>query len=157
MRAFDSALIAVLLITPIFLGSVFLLVDIPIFNPVSPFTLAIAVSGLCLGLLFGLFAGRWFTVEQFRVLAAKGAFKGLGSRRINVAVVAGLAVFLACSFLIVYFKATAWANFLVLFVISATFILSLTRLAMISSWERRERKMIMMEKNKVFAVPQFVP
>ena len=46
IRAFDATLAATVLITPIFLGSIFLLVDIPIFNPVSSFSIVIAVLGL---------------------------------------------------------------------------------------------------------------
>jgi hypothetical protein len=58
-RAFDASLVGIILITPLFLGSIFLLIDIPIFNPINPISVVAAVFGLCLGLVFGIFAGRW--------------------------------------------------------------------------------------------------
>jgi hypothetical protein len=61
MRTFDVMLIGTVLISLLFLGSVFLLIDIPIFNRVDPLTLELAYLGLCLGLVFGLFSGVWYT------------------------------------------------------------------------------------------------
>ncbi len=153
IRAFDFGLVAVLLITPIFLGSVFLLIDIPILNPVSPLALAIAVLGLCLGLLFGLFTGRWFTKEQFKIFAVKNKCTGLDSKKLKIAFYGGLAVFLV-TFLIIYFEISALVYCLILFVISAMFILSITRVIMVSSWEKRERKKIIIELNKGFIIAE---
>ena len=157
MRTFDSMLIAIILTTPLFLGSVFLLVDVPIFNSVSSFSLASAYLGLCLGLVFGLFAGRWYTMEQLNILAVNHEFKGLGSKKINVAFFGGFAVFLVFSFFILYFKTSALsfalANSLVLFVISATFTLGITRIVLVNSWEKHEKKIVMQQWNKFYTLP----
>ena len=44
-RALDSMLVGLILISLIFVGSVFLLIDIPIFNPVSQLSIVIAALG----------------------------------------------------------------------------------------------------------------
>jgi hypothetical protein len=159
MRTFDSMLIALGLITPIFLGSVLLLIDIPIFNRVNPLSLELAYLGLGLGLTFGLIAGRWYTKEQLKFLTINHEFKGLGSKKINVAVVVGLAIFLVFSFFIFYFKTSALsyalANSVILFVPLATFTLCIIRIVMINSWEKHEKKVVMQEwnKNKFYYIP----
>jgi hypothetical protein len=156
-RAFDATLAGIILITPLFLGSVLLLIDIPIFNPINPFSLAVVVLGLCLGLVFGLFAGRWYTKEQLRILAINNEFKGLGSKKITVAVSAALAIFLAISFFVQYFKATALGGSLIFFVVSATFTLFIIRMILITSWEKHEGKIIMMEWHKFYVIPKYAP
>jgi len=160
-RAFDANLVSFILITPIFLVSVFLLIDIPIFNTVNPLSLAIAFLGLCLGLVFGLFAGRWYTMEQLRLLATNNEFKGLGSKKINNALIIGLAIFLVFFIFIFSFitnpLAIALGNSLVLFTISATFTESVMRILLIKSWERHEEKIVMMEWNKFYVIPQYAP
>jgi hypothetical protein len=103
-RALDSMLAGLILISLIFAGSVILLIDIPIFNFVSQLSIVIAILGLCLGLSFGLFAGRWYTKEQLRILAKCDEFKGIGSRKIAVALLSGMTIFLVYSFYIIYFK-----------------------------------------------------
>jgi hypothetical protein len=134
-----------------------LLIDIPIFNPVTPLTLAIAVLGLCMGLFFGLFAERWYTKEQLRILAINHEFKGLGSKKINDAFFVGLAIFLVFFIFILFFitnpLAIALGNSLVLFTISATFTGSVMRMFLIKSWERQEEKIIIMEWNKFYVIP----
>jgi hypothetical protein len=157
MRTFDAMLVAIALITPFFLGSVFLLIDIPIFNRVNSLSLELAYLGLGLGLAFGLFAGGWYTEEQLRILTINREFKGLGSKKINVAVLVGLAVFLVFSFFILYFKTSALsyalANGLILFVPSATFTLGIIRIVLVNSWEKREKKIVMQEWNKFYFIP----
>ena len=53
VRAFDSMLVGFALISLIFVGSIILLIDIPIFNPVIKFSIVITVLGLCLGYPLG--------------------------------------------------------------------------------------------------------
>ena len=156
-RAFDASLVGIILITPIFLGSIFLLIDIPIFNPVNQLSIVAAVLGLGLGLVFGLFAGRWYTREQLRILIVNNEFRGLGSKKLNVAVFAGLAIFLFYSFFTLVFDIIVLGNALVLFVISAIFIGFLARMLLIKSWERREERIVLMEWNKFYVIPQHPP
>ena len=153
MRTFDAMLVATALITPLFLGSIFLLIDIPIFNRVNQLSLQLAYLGLFLGLVFGLFAGRWYTKTQLRILAIKNEFKGLGSKKINIAVLIGLTIFLVFSFSVLYFRLDALAISLILFVFSATFDLAITRIVLVHFWEKREEKIIMQEWNKFYAIP----
>lgn len=158
MRTFDAMLSSVLIITPIFLVSVFLLIDIPIFNRVNQLSLELAYLGLFLGLVFGLFAGRWYTKTQLRILAINNEFKGLGSKKIGTAVFVGLTMFLVFSFSVLYFRLDALAISLILFVFSATFALGITRIVLVHFWEKREEKIIMQEWNKFYAIaypPQF--
>jgi hypothetical protein len=155
--AFDASLVGFILITPIFLGSIFLLIDIPIFNPVNPLSIVAAALGLCLGLVFGLFAGRWYTNEQLRILIIDNEFKGLGSKKLNVAVFAGLAIFLIYSFFTLIFDIIFLGNSLVLFVVSATFTGFLARMVLIKSWERREERIVLMEWNKFYVIPKHPP
>ena len=153
----DQSLLGILLITPIFLGSVLLLIDLPIFNPVTPFSLTIAYLGLCLGLVFGLFSIRWYTKEQLKILEKNYEFKDAGSKKLNVAVYGGTAIFVVFSFFLLYFKTSIFAqplaNGLILFVISATFIASIIRMRLIKSWEKQEEKIVMMEWRKFYVIP----
>lgn len=154
VRAFDSMLAGFALISLIFVGSVILLIDIPIFNPVSQFSLVIAVLGLCLGLAFGLFAGRWYTKEQLRILAVRNEFKGLGSKKIVVALLSGMTIFLVFSFYIVYFKNSVLGVSLTYFVVSSTFTMYIARMKLISSWEKREAKIIFSDWKRFYALPK---
>lgn len=154
LRVFDATLIGLVLISLIFLGMVFLLIDIPIFNSVNQFSLGIAVLGMFLGLAFGLFAGNWYTKQQLRILSEKTEFQGLGSRRMYYALFFGLAVFLMCSFFTFYFKETFLADGIITFVISATFSAYIMRMVLVTSWEKRTRKFMMMGRNKFYAIPK---
>jgi len=116
-----------------------------------------AVFGLCLGLVFGIFAGRWYTKEQLRILEINNEFKGLGSKKINVAVFVGLTIFLLYSFFTLYFDIIALGNSLVLFVISATFTAFVARMVVIESWERHQERIVLMEWNKFYVIPQNPP
>ncbi len=156
-RAFDSMLAGFILISLIFVGSVILLIDIPIFNSVSQFSLVIVVLGLFLGFGFGLFAGRWFTVEQLRMLALSNEFKGLGSRKIVIALLSGMTVFLVFSFYVLYFKVAVLGVSLTYFVVSATFAMYIVRMRLISSWEKHEGKIVFMDWKRIYALPKSAP
>lgn len=156
-RAFDSMLVGLILISLIFVGSVVLLIDIPIFNPVSQFSLIMAVLGLFSGLAFGLFAGRWYTKEQLRILAVSSEFKGIGSRKILVAILSGMAIFLVFSFYILYFKVAVLGVSLTYFVVSATFAMYIVRMSLISLWEKHKGKTIFMDWKKIYAHPKSAP
>ena len=153
VRAFDSMLIGFALISLIFIGSIILLIDIPIFNTVSQFSLIIAVLGLSLGLAFGLFAGRWYTKEQLRLLAINSEIKGLGSRKILIALLSGMTVFLIFSSYVLYFKVAVLGVSLTYFVISATFTMYIARMKLIGLWEKQERKIIFTDWKRIYTLP----
>ena len=104
-------------------------------------------------LSFGLFAGRWYTKEQLRILTINNEVKGLGSRNILVALLSGMTVFLIFSFYVLYFKQAALAISLIYFVISATFTMYLARMKLIRSWEKQEEKIIFADWNRIYALP----
>lgn len=156
-RALDSMLGGLILISLIFVGSVILLIDIPIFNSVSQFSLVIAVLGLFLGLGFGLFAGRWYTKEQLRILEISNEFRGIGSRKIVIALLSGMTIFLVFSFYVLYFKVAILGVGLTFFVISATFAMYIMRMKLISSWEKHERKIIFTDWKRIYALPKSAP
>ena len=154
IRLFDSTLIGLILISLIFLGMVFLIIDIPIFNSVNPFLIQMSVLGLFLGLTFGAVGGCWYTQQQLGILLEKIWFKGLGNRKMYYAFFSGLAVFLVYSFFVFYYNSVVLGNILVTFVISATFAAYVIRLVLVSKWEKREKKTVMMSRNKFYTVPK---
>ncbi len=156
-RTLNANFYALILITPIFLGSLLLLIDIPIFNYVSPLSLFLAVFGLCVGLVFGIATGLWYTGEQLRILSVNNEFKGIGSKKIRVAIAFGFAIFLGFSFFTLYFDVRFVMPSFILFVISATFALPIARLIMVRSWEKKEMKIVMQEWNKFFVIPNPPP
>jgi hypothetical protein len=153
-RLFDATLVGLILTSLLFLGMLFLLIDIPTFNHVDPFLLQMTVLGICLGLAFGLFAGNSYTKIQLRVLSEKNELKGLGSRRLYYALFLGLGLFLFLSSLVFYYKSAVLGNMLVTFVISATFTAYISRLISVSSWEKSTRKTILMASNKLYVISQ---
>lgn|SRR5208283_1539103 len=154
MRVIDATLIGLALISLIFVGMVFLIVDIPIFNSINPVSIEIADLGMFLGLAFGLFAGNWYTKQQLSILSEKIEFRGLGSKRLYYALFSGLTIFLVYSFFVIFYNEIAFAEGLITFVISATFALYVIRLIVVYSWEKRVRKIMMMEWNKFYAIPK---
>ena len=156
-RVLDSMLVGLILISLIFVGSIILLIDIPIFNSVSQLSIVIAILGLCLGLAFGLFAGRWYTKEQLRILAISNEVKGLGSRKIIVALLSGMTLFLIFSSYVLYFKVTTLAISLTYFVVSATFAMYIARMKLVSSWEKKEEKVIFADWKRIYALPKPPP
>jgi hypothetical protein len=156
-RAFDLMLAGLILVSLLFVGSVILLIDIPIFNPVSQFSLVMAVLGLFIGLVFGLFAGRWYTREQLGILAIGNEVKGLGSRKTVIALLSGLTLFLVFSFYILYFKVAVLGVSLTYFVISATFAMYIIRMRLIRSWEKHKGKIIFTDWKRIYAIPKSAP
>jgi len=148
IRVFDATIVGLALISLIFFGMIFLIIDIPIFNYVDPFLLEMTVLGLFLGLAFGLIAGQWYTKLQLRVLYEKTEFKGLGNKKAYYAMFSGLAIFLVYSFFVFYYKSAILGNSLVAFVVSATFTLCIIRLVIVYSWEKSTGKVVMMETNR---------
>jgi len=154
MRAFDATLAGLILIGLIYLGVVFLIIDIPIFNTVNPISLAIVVLAMSVGLAFGLFGGTWYTNEQLKVLNQRNEFPGLGTKRVYYLLFFGLAVLLGCAFFVFYYRLIDLGNSLVVFTISATLTLFISRIFLITSWEKKNGKIIMMEwNNRVYAIP----
>lgn len=152
MRVLDATLVGFILISLTFLGMLFLLIDIPMLNYVDPFLLEMVVLSMFLGLAFGLIAGHWYTKAQLKILLEKNEIKGLGSRRMYYALFSGFAMFLICSFFVFYYKSVVLGDSLVTFVISATFTTYLIRLILISSWEKRVRKIVMMGMNRIYII-----
>jgi hypothetical protein len=154
IRLFEATLIGLMLISLIFLGMVFLLVDIPIFNVINPFLIQMSVLGMFLGLSFGLIGGYWYTKKQLEILAEKVEFIGLGFRKMYYAVFLGLAVFLVYSFFVFYYNSVVLGDSLITFVISSTFTAYLIRLIVVSLWEKRTSKTVMMALNRLYTVPK---
>jgi hypothetical protein len=152
IRLFDATLIGLVLISLIFVGMVFLIIDIPIFNYVDPFLLEMTLLGLFLGLAFGLVAGYWYTKLQLRVLSEKTEFKGLGNKKAHYALFSGLAVFLIYSFFVFSYRSAILGDILFAFVISATFTGYIIRLVLVSSWEKRTRNVVMMGRNNFYII-----
>jgi hypothetical protein len=153
MRTFEVMLLGTIMITLIFLGSLLLLIDLPIFNRIDPLTLDLAYLGLGLGLAFGFFVGVWYTEEQLKILAIKNEFKGLGSKKITAAVYTALAIFVTFSFFMLYFNAITLFSGYILFIISGTFAIYLVRIFMVNSWEKHEKKIVMQENKKFYVIP----
>jgi len=101
-----------------------------------------------------LFAGNWYTKQQLSILSEKIEFRGLGSKRLYYALFSGLTIFLVYSFFVIFYNEIAFAEGLITFVISATFALYVIRLIVVYSWEKRVRKIMMMEWNKFYAIPK---
>ncbi len=149
-RVLDATIIGLILISLIFMGRVFLIIDIPIFNYVDPYLLEMTILGLFLGLAFGLVAGYWYTKLQLRVLSEKTEVKGLGDKKAYYALFSGLAVFLIYSFFVFYYRSAILGNSLFTFVISATFTAYIIRLVLVSSWEKRTKNVVMMGRNNFY-------
>jgi hypothetical protein len=154
IRLFDATLIGLILISLIFLGMAFLLIDIPIFNAVNPFLIQMSVLGMFLGLTFGLIGGYWYTKQQLGILSEKVEFKGLGLKKIYYVAFSGLAVFLIYSFFVFYYHSAVLGDSLITFVTSAIFTAYAIRLILVASWEKRSSKTIMMAQNKLYTVPK---
>jgi hypothetical protein len=154
IRLFDVTLIGLILISLIFLGMAFLLVDIPMFNAINPFLIQMSVLGMFLGLIFGLIGGYWYTKEQLKILSEKIEFKGLGLRKMYYALFLGFAVFLVYSFFVFYYHSVILGDSLITFVTSAIFTAYAIRLILVSSWEKKSSKIIMMAQNKLYTVPK---
>ncbi len=154
IRLFDATLIGLILISLLFLGMAFLLIDIPIFNAINPFLIQMSVLGMFLGLIFGLIVGYWYTKQQLGILAEKIEFKGLGLRKMYYALFLGFAIFLVYSFFVFYYHSVVLGDSLITFVISAIFTAYVIRLILVSSWEKRAKKTIIMAPNKLYTVPK---
>jgi len=154
IRVFDATIVGLALISLIFFGMIFLIIDIPIFNYVDPFLLEMTVLSLFLGLAFGLIAGQWYTKLQLRVLYEKTEFRGLGSKKAYYALFSGLAIFLVYSFFVFYYKSAILGNSLVAFVVSATFTVYIIRLVLVHSWEKNTGKVVMMETTRFCTVTE---
>jgi hypothetical protein len=154
IRVFDATIAGLILVSLIFLGMVFLIIDIPMFNYVNLSLLEMTILGLFLGLAFGLIGGYWYTKQGLEVLSEKNEMRGFGSRKNSYAVFSGLGVFLIYSFFVFYFKSVVLADSVITFVISATLTAYIIRLVLVYSWEKRKRRTIMMGWTKSYTIPK---
>jgi len=154
IRAVDSTLVALILIGVLFSGVVFLIIDIPFFNPVGPITLSIVLLAMFLGLASGIFAGRWYTKDQLKILGQKSEFQGLGSKHSYYFLFSCLTLFLIWASVALFYRVLDLGSSLIIFTISATLTLCVSRIILINSWEKQNQKTVMMDWNKrIYVIP----
>lgn len=154
MRTIDAMIVVNILMAPIFLGSVFLLTELPIFYNIKLLTLQLAYLSMPSGLVFGLIAGIWYTKEQLKILEKNNEFKRNGFNKINIVILTGFAVFLFLFFIIIYFELQQLVGpGLFIFVVSGTFSLAIVRIILINSWQKKQRSIIMQDSKKFYTIP----
>jgi hypothetical protein len=149
-RVYDATLVGFILIALIFLGSVVLLIDIPIFNYVEPILVYGCYIGLLLGLVLGYFAGKSYTKKQLELLDKNNEFRGVGSNKLEAIMLLELNIFVLLCFLGVYLDSQAIGSGLILFVISGTFALYAARFIQVRAWEYNNGKIVMMTKKRFY-------
>ena len=149
-RVLDATLVGLILIALIFLGSIALLIDIPIFNYVEPILIYGSYVGLLLGLVLGYFAGKLYTKKQLELLDKNNEFRGVGSNKLEVLVLLVLTVYFLLCFLGVYLDSHALGSGLVLFAISGTFALFAARFIQVRAWEHNNGKIVMMTRKRFY-------
>jgi|WetSurMetagenome_2_1015567.scaffolds.fasta_scaffold534867_1 hypothetical protein len=149
-RVFDATLIGLILMTFIFLGSVALLLDIPIFNYVEPTILYGCYISLLLGLALGYFTGKSYTKKQLDLLDKNNEFRGVGSTKLEATTLLALTGFLLLCFLGVYLDLRALGYGLIVFAISGTFTLCVARFFQVRTWEGNTGKIVMMTKKRFY-------
>jgi hypothetical protein len=150
-RVFDATLIGLILMAFIFLGSVALLIDIPIFNYVEPTLIYGCYIGLLLGLALGYFAGKSYTKKQLELLDKNNEFRGgVGSTKLEATMLLVLTGFVLLCFLGVYLDLQALGYGLILFAISGTFALFVGRFFKVKDWEGNTGKIVMMTKKRFY-------
>ena len=122
-------------------GSIILLHQIVVLNPVDPASVVIVVSFIVLGLLSGVIAAIMVTQGELRVLSRKGEFT-LRNRSVIYAGAVGIPAFLLINFFFVLFG-NAFVLGEVFFLFAGFFTYFLLRLSLIVRWERRNRKVVM--------------
>ena len=149
-RVLDGTLVGLILIALIFLGSVALLIDIPIFNYVEPILIYGSYVGLLLGLVLGYFAGKSYTKKQLELFDKNNEFRGVGSNKLEALMLLVLTVYFLLCFLSVYLDSHALGSGLVLFAISGTFALFAARFIQVRAWEHNNGKIVMMTRKRFY-------
>ena len=149
-RVLDATLAGLILMGLIFLGSVALLIDIPIFNYVEPILIYGSYFSLLVGLVFGYLAGKSYTKKQLELLDKNGEFRGVGSTKLEVISLLALTVFVLLCFLGVYLDLQAAASGLILFAISGTFALFVSRFFQVRAWEHNTGKTVLMTNKRFY-------
>jgi hypothetical protein len=156
-RMFDATLIGLLLMTPIFVGSVAFLIDIPIFNHVEPIVIYGCYIGLLLGLVLGYFAGKSYTKKQLEFLDRSNEFRGVGSTKLETTVLFVSTGFFLLCFLGVYLDLQALGFGLILFAISGGFALFVARFVQVRDWEGSTGKIVMMTNKRFYVKYKNLP
>jgi hypothetical protein len=120
----------------------FLAVDIR-FYAINSTLLAVEVSAMFLGLFLGLLTGNWITKEQLKSLGQKSELRGFGSKRLFLVELIGIAVVFACFIVGFQYQIALLLDGLIDFVIPGGFALYLIHLRVISSWEQKNRGIVM--------------
>jgi hypothetical protein len=157
IRVLDSTLIGLILMALIFLGSVALLIDIPVFNYVEPIVIYGCYLGLLLGLALGYFTGKSYTKKQLELLDRSNEFRGVGSAKLEVIVLFVLKGFVLLCFLGVYLDLQALGFGLILFAISGTFALLVGRFFQVRDWEGNTGKIVMMTNKRFYVQYKNLP
>jgi|WetSurMetagenome_2_1015567.scaffolds.fasta_scaffold184622_2 hypothetical protein len=156
-RVFDATLAGLILMALIFLGSVVLLIDIPIFNYVEPILIYGCYIGLLLGLVLGYFAGTSYTKKQLELLDKNNEFRGVGSNKLEAITLSALTVFILFCFLGVYLDSQALGSGLILFAISGTFLFFAARFIQVRAWEYNNGKTVMMTRKRFYVKYKNLP
>lgn len=149
-RVFDATFVGLILIALIFLGSVVLLIDIPIFNYVEPILIYGCYFGLLLGLLLGYFAGKSYTKKQLDLLDKNSEFRGFGSNKLEAITLLVLTVFILLLFLGVYLDSQALGSGSILFAISGTLSFFAARFIQVRAWEHNNGEIVMMTRKRFY-------
>jgi hypothetical protein len=157
IRVFDATLVGLILIALIFLGSIALLVDIPIFNYVEPSLIYGCYFGLLLGLVLGYFAGKLYTKKQLELLDKNNEFRGVGSTKLEIIPLLVVTVFFVLCFLGVYLDLQALGSGSIIFAISGTFALFVGRFFQVSAWECNTGKIVMMTNKRFYVKYKNLP
>jgi hypothetical protein len=155
----DASLIGLLLMSPILLGSVALLIDIPAFNYVEPTLLFSCYLNLLLGFLFGYFVGGAYTKKQLGFLDKNNefSFRRGASAKLEVLAIWGMNVYVMLLCLGVYLDLMAIGFGLIVFAISGAFALFLTRFIQVRAWEGNTGRIVMMTKKRFYTKYKNLP
>jgi hypothetical protein len=156
-RVFDTTLVGLILMALFFLGSVALLIDIPIFNYVEPVVIYGCYIGRLLGLVLGYFAGKFYTKKQLEILNKNNEFRGVGSTKLEATVLLVLTGFVLICFFSVYLDLKASELGLIPFAISGTFALFAARLFQVRDWEYNAGKLLMMTNKRFYVEYKNLP
>lgn len=156
-RVFDATLIGLILMVFIFLGSVALLIDIPIFNYIEPTLIYGCYIGLILGLILGYFAGKSYTKKQLNLLEKNNEFRGVGSTKLEAITLLVLTVFILLCFLGVYLDLQELGFGLILSAISGTFSFFAARFIQVRAWEYNNGKIVMMTTKRFYVKYKNLP
>jgi hypothetical protein len=127
----------------------FLIVDI-IFYSFKEMSTIVSILSMLSGLFIGLVAGNWITKEHLKILRQNSEPKARDYRWVLFVQSLGFALFLICFVLSFQYQIVLLMDGLVVFGFSAIFALYLKRLTVVSTWEKQNRKTVMIDWNRLY-------